>query len=115
MALVACALPGEASLSQYMLWWRPAEAAHKPLWMHLADAIFCGLGAVGGCYAAKMDPDGTTNWAMIVMCFAYASIGWLALGCVHFYIKRRKQGPQNQQQVAKGYGTSWQSNSQSNF
>lgn len=77
---------------------------------------FCaGIGVGAPCYAARMDPEGTTNWAMIVMCFAYSAIGWMALAGVHFYIKRRKQGPQNQQQVAKGYGASWQSNSQSNF
>lgn len=62
-----------------------------------------------------MDPEGTTNWALIVMCFAYAGIGWLALAGVHLYVRRRRKGQQTQQQVAKGYGASWQSNSQSNF
>ncbi|MBE7490155.1 MAG: hypothetical protein HS108_00105 [Planctomycetes bacterium] len=62
-----------------------------------------------------MDPDGATNWAVIAMCFAYSALGWIALAGVHFYIKRRRKGPQTQQEAAAGYARSWHSNSQSNF
>jgi len=62
-----------------------------------------------------MDPDGVTNWAMIMMCFAYAGAGWITLAGVHFYVKRRRQAPHTQKDAATGYGKSWQSNSQSNF
>ncbi|MCA8910680.1 MAG: hypothetical protein KDB82_03160 [Planctomycetes bacterium] len=48
-----------------------------------------------------------TPWALILMMFSYAFVGWAALFAIHYHVRKRRTQAPTARQAAIGYGQSW--------
>lgn len=62
-----------------------------------------------------MEPAGATPWPLILLMFAYAITGWLALFALHTHLRRRRLGARTAREAAAGYGDSWKSSRASDY
>lgn len=72
-------------------------------------------GAPGGGILIAMEPAETTPWPLILLMFAYAFTGWLALFAIHYHLRKRREKARTAREAALGYGDSWKSSHVSDF